>query len=39
MTSREAIPHSSSKRDSMPLDAARSAFEWLVAGSPVAAWR
>ncbi|MGX7829021.1 hypothetical protein ACTG9Q_28435 [Actinokineospora sp. 24-640] len=32
MSSREAIPRSGFERDSMPLDAARSAFEWLVAG-------
>lgn len=32
MSSREAFPRSGFERDSMPLDAARSAFEWLVAG-------
>lgn len=32
MSSREAIPRSGFDRDSMPLDAARSAFEWLVTG-------
>jgi hypothetical protein len=32
MSSREAIPRSGFERDSMPLDAARSAFEWLVTG-------
>ncbi len=32
MSSREVIPRSGFERDSMPLDAARSAFEWLVAG-------
>jgi hypothetical protein len=32
MSSRNAIPRSGFERDSMPLDAARSAFEWLVAG-------
>ncbi|MDQ3579360.1 MAG: hypothetical protein M3443_17560 [Actinomycetota bacterium] len=32
MSSREAVPRSGFERDSMPLDAARSAFEWLVAG-------
>jgi hypothetical protein len=32
MSSREAFPRSDFERDSMPLDAARSAFEWLVAG-------
>lgn len=32
MNSRQAIPRSGFGRDSMPLDAARSAFEWLVAG-------
>ncbi len=32
MTSCHAIPRSGFERDSMPLDAARSAFEWLVAG-------
>lgn len=37
MSSREAIPRSGFERDSMPLDAARSAFEWLVTGPhPVA---
>ncbi len=32
MSTREAIPRSGFERDCMPLDAARSAFEWLVAG-------
>ncbi|SER76992.1 hypothetical protein SAMN05216188_11596 [Lentzea xinjiangensis] len=32
MSSHESIPRSGFERDSMPLDAARSAFEWLVAG-------
>jgi hypothetical protein len=32
MTSQYALPHSGFERDCMPLDAARSAFEWLVAG-------
>lgn len=32
MSSREAFPRSGFDRDSMPLAAARSAFEWLVAG-------
>lgn len=32
MSSREAFPRSGFERDSMPLDAARSAFEWLVTG-------
>jgi hypothetical protein len=32
MSSHHAIPRSGFERDSMPLDAARSAFEWLVAG-------
>jgi hypothetical protein len=32
MSSRNAIPRSGFERDSMPLDAARSAFEWLVTG-------
>jgi hypothetical protein len=32
MSSYHAIPRSGFERDSMPLDAARSAFEWLVAG-------
>lgn len=32
MTSQHVIPRSGFERDSMPLDAARSAFEWLVTG-------
>ena len=32
MSSRDSFPRSGFERDSMPLDAARSAFEWLVAG-------
>jgi hypothetical protein len=32
MSSRHTIPRSGFERDSMPLDAARAAFEWLVAG-------
>jgi hypothetical protein len=32
MSSRAGIPHSGFERDCMPLDAARSAFEWLVTG-------
>ncbi len=32
MCSHDAIPRSGFERDCMPLDAARSAFEWLVAG-------
>ena len=32
MSSREAFPRSGFERDSMPLDAARAAFEWLVTG-------
>lgn len=32
MSSRETFPRSGFERDSLPLDAARSAFEWLVAG-------
>lgn len=32
MSSREAVPRSGFDRDPMPLDAARSAFEWLVTG-------
>lgn len=32
MGSQDAIPRSGFERDSMPLAAARSAFEWLVAG-------
>ena len=32
MTSHHAIPRSGFERGSMPLDAARSAFEWLVTG-------
>lgn len=37
MNTREAVPRSGFERGSMPLDAARSAFEWLVTGPhPVA---
>jgi hypothetical protein len=32
MSSREPFPRSGFERDSMPLDAARAAFEWLVTG-------
>ncbi|NUT52794.1 MAG: hypothetical protein HOV94_36735 [Saccharothrix sp.] len=32
MSARDAIPRSGFGRDDMPLDAARSAFEWLVTG-------